>query len=129
MAIFASTTTSGYSDPLKAQSIKALEQRLKDQQAQAAAQQPDAAMMATIPGGIGHVLGVVGDKMNQARSDQALVANRADLAKAMSGYDMNQLTRLGIVSPCGVISKPFPPQRLLAEVRRCISLEASGPGA
>jgi len=90
MAIFASTTTSGYSDPLKAQSIKALEQRLKDQQAQMAAQQPDAAMMATIPGGIGHVLGVVGDKMNQARSDQALVANRADLAKVMSGYDRDK---------------------------------------
>jgi CheY-like chemotaxis protein len=47
----------------------------------------------------------------------------------MSGYDMNQLTRLGILSPCGVLSKPFPPERLLAEVRRCISLEASGPGA
>ena len=44
MAIFASTTTSGYSDPLKAMSIKAMEQRLKDQQAQMAAQQPDAAM-------------------------------------------------------------------------------------
>ena len=47
----------------------------------------------------------------------------------MSGYDMNQLTRLGILSPCGVLPKPFPPARLLAEVRRCISLEASGPGA
>jgi CheY-like chemotaxis protein len=47
----------------------------------------------------------------------------------MSGYDMNQLTRLGIVSPCGVLSKPFPPDQLLAEVRRCIALEASGPGA
>ena len=47
----------------------------------------------------------------------------------MSGYHMNQLTRLGIVSPCGVLSKPFPPERLLAEVRRCIALEASGPGA
>jgi CheY-like chemotaxis protein len=46
----------------------------------------------------------------------------------MSGYDMNQLSRLGIVSPCGVLSKPFPPQLLLAEVRRCIALEASGPG-
>ncbi len=46
----------------------------------------------------------------------------------MSGYDMNQLTRLGIVSPCGVLSKPFPPDQLLAEVRRCIALEASGPG-
>src|SRR5687768_1686145 len=38
----------------------------------------------------------------------------------MSGYDMNQLTRLGIVSPCGVLPKPFPPERLLAEVKRCI---------
>jgi two-component system, cell cycle sensor histidine kinase and response regulator CckA len=47
----------------------------------------------------------------------------------MSGYDMNQLTRLGILSPCGVLSKPFPPDRLLAEVKRCIALEASGPGA
>lgn len=46
----------------------------------------------------------------------------------MSGYDMNQLTRLGIVSPCGVLPKPFPPERLLAEVKRCIALEASGPG-
>jgi hypothetical protein len=31
------------------------------------------------------------------------------------------------VSPCGVLSKPFP-ELLLAEVRRCIALEASGPG-
>ncbi len=46
----------------------------------------------------------------------------------MSGYDMNQLSRRGIVSPCGILSKPFPPEQLLAEVRRCITLEASGPG-
>ena len=47
----------------------------------------------------------------------------------MSGYDMNHLTRLGIATPCSVLSKPFPPESLLAEVRRCIALEASGPGA
>ena len=47
----------------------------------------------------------------------------------MSGFDMNQLTRLGIVSPCSVLSKPFPPELLLAEVRRCIAVEASGPGS
>ena len=40
-----------------------------------------------------------------------------------------QLAGRGIVSPCGVLAKPFPPELLLAEVRRCISLEASGPGA
>jgi CheY-like chemotaxis protein len=46
----------------------------------------------------------------------------------MSGYGMDHLSRLGIASPCGVLAKPFPPERLLAEVRRCLSLEASGPG-
>ena len=85
MAIFASTTTSGYSDPLKAMSIKALEQRQKDMMAQMAQQQPDAAMMATIPGGIGHVLGQVGDRMQQSRTDQAMAARRAELAQVMSG--------------------------------------------
>lgn len=104
MAIFASTTTSGYSDPLKALSIKALEQRMKDQQAQAAAQQNDAAMMATIPGGIGHVLGVVGDQMKQGRTDQALVAQRAELANVMSGIgpegpNPQQLARVHAIDP------------------------------
>lgn len=46
----------------------------------------------------------------------------------MSGYGMNQLTQLGIASPCGVLAKPFPPERLVAEVKRCIAMEASGPG-
>jgi hypothetical protein len=96
MAIFASTTTSGYSDPLKALSIKALEQRMKDQQAQEAAQKNDAAMMATIPGGIGHVLGVVGDQMKQARTDQALVANRDALAKIRAGMDLENPTAQNI---------------------------------
>ena len=96
MAIFASTTTSGYSDPLKALSIKALEQRLKDQQAQAAAQHPDAAMMATIPGGIGSVLGIIGDKMEQGRADSALVANRDALAKVRAGMDLEHPTAQNI---------------------------------
>jgi hypothetical protein len=87
MAIFASTTTSGYSDPLKAMSIKALEKRLADQQAQMAQQQPDTALMGTIPGGIGHVLGKIGDRMEQGRNEQAIAAQKAELARAMSGYD------------------------------------------
>jgi hypothetical protein len=87
MAIFASTTTSGYSDPMKAMTIKALEQRQKDLLAQQAAEKPDAAMMATIPGGIGHVLGVVGDRMQQGRADQALAAQKETLARVMAGVD------------------------------------------
>jgi two-component system cell cycle sensor histidine kinase/response regulator CckA len=47
----------------------------------------------------------------------------------MSGYGTDQLTQRGIVCPCGILAKPFPTELLLAEVRRCLSLEASGPGA
>jgi len=84
MAIFASTTTSGYSDPLKAASIKALEARMLAQQQQMAQQQPDTASMATIPGGIGHVLGVVGDRMQQARIEGAAAEGRNELAGVIS---------------------------------------------
>ncbi len=38
----------------------------------------------------------------------------------MSGYGTDQLAERGIVSPCAILSKPFPPERLVAEVRRCI---------
>lgn len=38
----------------------------------------------------------------------------------MSGYATAQLTELGIVAPCGVLVKPFEPDRLLDEVRRCL---------
>jgi DNA-binding NtrC family response regulator len=38
----------------------------------------------------------------------------------MSGYGTVQLAERNIVSPCGVLGKPFHPDVLLAEVRRCI---------
>jgi two-component system, cell cycle sensor histidine kinase and response regulator CckA len=38
----------------------------------------------------------------------------------MSGYATAELTELGIAAPCGVITKPFPAERLVAEVQRCI---------
>lgn len=38
----------------------------------------------------------------------------------MSGYGTDQLAERGIVSPCAILSKPFPPERLVAEVRRCV---------
>ena len=88
MAQFAAAN-SGYSDPLKAYSIKALEQRQRDTQAQIAAHQDDAASMATIPGGIGHVLGVIGDSMQQNRIDQATAAQRDMFAKTIAGMDPN----------------------------------------
>ena len=73
---------------------------------------------------------IVMPRMNGVELLQSLSQERPRLPVIlMSGYAMNELTRLGIVSPCSVLSKPFPPERLLAEVRRCIALEASGPGA
>ena len=73
---------------------------------------------------------IVMPRMNGVELLRSLALERPRLPVIlMSGYDLNQLSRLGIVSPCGVLSKPFPPERLLAEVRRCIALEASGPGA
>jgi len=38
----------------------------------------------------------------------------------MSGYSAPQLGGLGITAPCAVLAKPFAPERLLDEVRRCI---------
>jgi two-component system, cell cycle sensor histidine kinase and response regulator CckA len=38
----------------------------------------------------------------------------------MSGYGTAQLAERGIASPCSVLGKPFSPDALLAEVRRCI---------
>ena len=105
MAIFANANSTGYSDPVRAMSIKALEQRQKDIMAQNAAHQDDAASMATIPGGIGHVLGVVGDRMAQARADQAVADQRQAFAKVVAAhkdgtpYNSQELAGLGMADP------------------------------
>lgn len=38
----------------------------------------------------------------------------------MSGYATADLTERGIAVPCSVLNKPFPSDRLLEEVRRCL---------
>lgn len=39
----------------------------------------------------------------------------------MSAYAQGELVDMGVVAPCGVLPKPFPAQRLLQEVRRCLN--------
>lgn len=39
----------------------------------------------------------------------------------MSAYGSIQLGELGISAPCAILSKPFDPDRLLGEVRRCLA--------
>lgn len=73
---------------------------------------------------------IVMPRMNGIELLQSLSLERPRLPVIlMSGYGTDQLADRGIVSPCGVLAKPFPAEALVAEVRRCLSLEASGPGA
>ncbi len=43
----------------------------------------------------------------------------------MSGYATTDLSQRGIATPCGVLSKPFAAEHLLAEVRRCLDRKSS----
>ena len=64
---------------------------------------------------------IVMPRMNGVQLLQTLSTLRPDLpVLLMSGYGTNQLEELGIASPCGVLGKPFSPEVLVAEVRRCI---------
>jgi DNA-binding NtrC family response regulator len=47
----------------------------------------------------------------------------------MSGYATAQLADRGIAAPCSVLKKPFAPERLLAEVRRCLDERSQGRAA
>jgi len=38
----------------------------------------------------------------------------------MSGYGTTELLSRGVSAPCGLLPKPFPPDRLIEEVRRCL---------
>jgi two-component system, cell cycle sensor histidine kinase and response regulator CckA len=90
--------------------------------------------LSLVRSGVAELHAVVSDivmpRMNGVELFRSLSLERPRLPVIlMSGYDMHQLAQLGIASPCGVLSKPFPADLLLAEVRRCIALEAPGPGS
>ncbi len=91
MPVFASTTiapTSTYSDPLRAQSIKALEQRYKEMAAQGSgAITPE--NTATPIQGFGHLANQLGDSFQRSRVDQAIAAQKQQLAQVMAGMDPN----------------------------------------
>lgn len=64
---------------------------------------------------------IVMPRMNGVELVQALSAFRPGLpVLLMSGYGSAQLADLGIASPCAVLGKPFSPEVLVAEVRRCL---------
>jgi hypothetical protein len=86
MAIFTSTTSSGYSDPLKAMSIKALEARQK----QLASQPGDVISpenTQTPMQGMAHVFNQLGDSMAQGRVMSAAAEQRERLAQTIAHMD------------------------------------------
>ena len=67
------------------------------------------------------ILDIMMPRMNGVELLQSLSALRPDLpVLLMSGYATAELAALGIASPCAVLSKPFSPATLVAEVRRCL---------
>ena len=42
----------------------------------------------------------------------------------MSGYTSQELLARALVAPCAILQKPFDPERLLEEVRRCLAQAA-----
>jgi CheY-like chemotaxis protein len=87
-----------------------------------------------VKSGKGHVDVVVADivmpRMNGVELMQALSLNYPDLPIIlMSGYAAAALSELGIAPPCGILNKPFPAERLLAEVHRCVSGRNGGSSA
>jgi two-component system cell cycle sensor histidine kinase/response regulator CckA len=64
---------------------------------------------------------IVMPRVNGVELLQALTVSYPDLPVIlMSGYATAELAELGITAPCGILAKPFPAERLLAEVQRCI---------
>ena len=64
---------------------------------------------------------IVMPRLNGVELIQALSVSHPDLPVIlMSGYATVALAELGIAAPCAILAKPFPAERLLEEVRRCI---------
>lgn len=65
---------------------------------------------------------IVMPRMNGVELMEALSVTHPNLPVIlMSGYATAALSELGIAAPCSILTKPFPAERLLAEVQRCAS--------
>jgi CheY-like chemotaxis protein len=73
---------------------------------------------------------IVMPRLNGVELMQALASSHPHLPIIlMSGYATAALSELGIAAPCGILTKPFPAERLLAEVNRCVSRRGGGSSA
>jgi two-component system cell cycle sensor histidine kinase/response regulator CckA len=73
---------------------------------------------------------IVMPRMNGVELLDALsISNPGLPVLLMSGYATAALSEMGIASPCGILPKPFPPERLLAELERCLAPRNDGSSA
>ena len=73
---------------------------------------------------------IVMPRMNGVELMEALAASHPEVPVIlMSGYATAALSELGIASPCSILPKPFPAERLLAEVHRCLGQRNGGSSA
>jgi DNA-binding NtrC family response regulator len=64
---------------------------------------------------------IIMPRLNGVELLKALTVTYPDIPVIlMSAYARAELAEMGVVSPCGVIPKPFLPERLLQEVNRCM---------
>jgi two-component system cell cycle sensor histidine kinase/response regulator CckA len=64
---------------------------------------------------------IIMPRLNGVELLKALAVSHPDIPVIlMSAYAQAELAEMGVVSPCGVLPKPFPGERLLQEVRRCM---------
>jgi CheY-like chemotaxis protein len=65
---------------------------------------------------------IVMPRLNGVELMKALAVTRPDVPVILiSAYAQGELAKMGVAAPCGVVPKPFPAERLLQEVRRCLS--------
>src|SRR3954468_8218698 len=65
---------------------------------------------------------IIMPRLNGVELMKALAVTRPDIPVILiSAYAPGELANMGVAAPCGVVPKPFPAERLLEEVRRCLS--------
>jgi DNA-binding NtrC family response regulator len=73
---------------------------------------------------------IVMPRLNGVELMQALSVSHPEIPVIlMSGYATAALSELGIAAPCSILTKPFPAERLLAEVYRCAGRRNGGSSA
>jgi CheY-like chemotaxis protein len=64
---------------------------------------------------------IVMPRLNGVELLQVLSSTRPQLpVLLMSGYASGELESMGIAAPCAILAKPFAPERLVEELRRCL---------